>query len=823
MRRVPFLLSILAGLATVFLSVVGFINMHTRPAIPGLDSRPLVSDKIDPRAVLTVDGNPVSTPNDIDFLLSRKKIGDPATYEIQTKAGSETVRTTLVPYYSVSPALFLAIGGFVFIIGFGVFALRSADPAARLYYWLSLAFGSAVVISGDLYSVGGSVLPLVPGVLFEFAYPFAPAILWRFARTFSPLRLKSRLRFVLVDVVAITIGGLFTYAFLYSQLRPSYPTFQTVQRWFPAFRWYVILVILAAVVELVGAYRASVSDEVRAQIKWIFFGLGVGLSAFLLLYQIPQALGGTEIISEDYSSLFFFVIPVSVAIAILKYRLMNINLVINRSLVYSLLTILVVGVYLASVEVLSRVFAGPASVRGSWISLGAAVLAAVAFNPGRKRIQLLVDRTFFRRSYDYGKAVMAFNLKAKKFLTPEHLLLMFREAEADVLPVERLGILVYEGDSDIPQITHFSGMDDLTARAIMALGAAGSTAPGGGEAAAAGPGPTTFAKETAVNTREGLDFAKQGLLDELRFDVLVPIPFGRPELSGAIALGPKKAGTRFSRDDIDLVGALAAELASGLQRMRLQEEVIYERASREKADELNRLKTEFITSVSHELRTPMSSLQTLSELLRSGRVRDAAKRERLLELMSGECGRLSRFLRNVLDFGKIERGMMTYSMQRTAVQPLIKQVVELATPAASADGISITADMPEMPIVITADPDALREALLNLVDNAIKYSRGRGDVAVGLLDRNGVVEIQVSDRGIGIEPGDREKIFDAFFRSARAAEVDPKGVGLGLKIVKHIMDAHGGRIGLQSEPGRGSIFSLIFPKGGNDEKDPDRR
>jgi two-component system phosphate regulon sensor histidine kinase PhoR len=110
------------------------------------------------------------------------------------------------------------------------------------------------------------------------------------------------------------------------------------------------------------------------------------------------------------------------------------------------------------------------------------------------------------------------------------------------------------------------------------------------------------------------------------------------------------------------------------------------------------------------------------------------------------------------------------------------------------------------------DQDAIRQALLNLVDNAVKYSERRKHITLRLVERPDEVEIQVEDRGMGIEPGDRERIFEAFFRSPEAVRQDPKGVGLGLKIVKHIMDGHGGRIGLRSEPGKGSTFSLIFPR-----------
>ena len=207
----------------------------------------------------------------------------------------------------------------------------------------------------------------------------------------------------------------------------------------------------------------------------------------------------------------------------------------------------------------------------------------------------------------------------------------------------------------------------------------------------------------------------------------------------------------------------------------------------------------------------MNSLRSLSELLESGRVLDGDRRERLLHLMAGECGRLSRFIHNVLDFGKIEQGTKLYDLRTAPVQPVIREIVDLVRSAAADEDLDLKTEMPGEMVLLEADQDAVRQALLNLVDNAIKYSQGRKEITVRLLAGSESVEIQVEDTGIGIEPGDRERIFEAFFRSPEAVRHNPKGVGLGLKIVKHIMDAHGGRIGLRSEPGKGSTFSLIFP------------
>ena len=208
----------------------------------------------------------------------------------------------------------------------------------------------------------------------------------------------------------------------------------------------------------------------------------------------------------------------------------------------------------------------------------------------------------------------------------------------------------------------------------------------------------------------------------------------------------------------------------------------------------------------------MTSLQSISELLKSGKVADASRRDQLLDLMAGECGRLGRYLRNVLDFGRIEQDVKRYDIRETDLGPIVTGVVEVVRSAAAGEDLELEVRRPDGPVPVESDPDAVRQALLNLVDNAVKYSAGRKRVAVRLAATADGAEIGVSDNGIGIAPEDRPRIFEAFYRSPEAVRHDPKGVGLGLKIVKHIMDAHGGSIAVEGGPGRGTTVTLKFPR-----------
>jgi signal transduction histidine kinase len=783
-KKAAFYISLSIGAVILALSVVGFVRLPGRPEIPwdALAVTTGIPGELLPRAVVRADGFEVRDHvYDFNFVTARHRIGDPVDFVFNMDGREVVVRERLVSYYAneTFPAVYLLTGIFGFIIGFVVLILRPEDPRARLFFWLCGAFSSAVMISGDWYGVQGQVLYIVPGALFFFAYTLTPAFLLRFSLSFAPHGRTPG--FPALWAVSLLFGAFYSAVLASSLLLPSVEIFR-FKKYFTLFRLYFLVVCVAAVALLLRYYRASASRERRDQIKWVFLGLVSGLGPFMLLYQLPRALDLPPPLGEEAASAFFVLLPFALAFAILKYKLMDIDLIINRSLVYSLLTMVTVGVYLLSVEGLKQLFTGPARPGRTWIPVGAAVIAAIAFAPARSRIQLLVDKAFFRRGYDYRRAVLGFNTAAGRAFSAGELMALFENALAEALPVERFGALVLEPGEGPPRIVVRKGLDDDAAVDLLTR--------------LPGPG-APWVEET---------------LAAVGFEAALPVPLGEGPASGWIFVGRKRSGLQFTDEDRELLKTLAVETASALRRIRLQEEVVYERASREKSEEVSRLKTEFISSVSHELRTPMTSLQTISQLLQSGKVEDASRRERLLELMAGECGRLGRFLHNVLDFGRIEQNAKHYEFRETDLKPLVVEVAEIVRSAASGDDLDLEVETPEGPVRVEADADSVRQALLNLADNAVKYSEGRKRVTVRLADAVDGAVISVSDRGIGIPAGDLENVFEAFFRSPAAVRHDPKGVGLGLKIVKHIMDAHGGTVRIASEPERGTVVTLKFPK-----------
>jgi signal transduction histidine kinase len=227
--------------------------------------------------------------------------------------------------------------------------------------------------------------------------------------------------------------------------------------------------------------------------------------------------------------------------------------------------------------------------------------------------------------------------------------------------------------------------------------------------------------------------------------------------------------------------------------------------------EMARLKSDFVANVSHDLKTPLSVIRMFGETLEMGRVTDEGRRQEYYRVITREGERLSRLIDNVLDFSRIEGGRQTYDMTPTTVEPLIRGTLEAFAYPLAQQGfkveVCLAADLPE----VTMDADAVGQALANLIDNAIKYSGNDRAVTIDARVADGWLVIAVSDRGLGIAPEEQAKIFEKFYRVGRSDTQGRRGSGVGLALVRHIAEAHGGAIAVESAPGEGSRFSLRLP------------
>jgi signal transduction histidine kinase len=226
---------------------------------------------------------------------------------------------------------------------------------------------------------------------------------------------------------------------------------------------------------------------------------------------------------------------------------------------------------------------------------------------------------------------------------------------------------------------------------------------------------------------------------------------------------------------------------------------------------LAQAKSNFVANVSHELKTPLSLLSLFSEILELGRVKNEAKRLEYYGIIRHESRRLNKTIDNILDFSRIEAGRQTYNFAYGDMAEVIENVLSSYRYQISNSGFDVQTKMqPDLPPVLI-DRDAMAQAISNLLDNAIKYSGEVKQLSIKLETVQSNLSLEIADRGIGIPRPEQSKIFEKFYRVGNGLVHDVKGSGLGLSLVKHIIEAHKGTISVESEVGKGSVFRILLP------------
>ena len=226
---------------------------------------------------------------------------------------------------------------------------------------------------------------------------------------------------------------------------------------------------------------------------------------------------------------------------------------------------------------------------------------------------------------------------------------------------------------------------------------------------------------------------------------------------------------------------------------------------------LAELKSNFVASVSHDLKTPLALIQLFAETLELGRVRSADRAQEYYRIINSEAKKLTRLIENILDFSRMEAGLRPYTLAPGDVGEMVQRVIDVMRPQFDQGHFTVTATIATALPEVEADSVAVERAVENLLNNAVKYSGDSRQIDVDVAREPGEVVVRVSDHGIGIAKRDQRRIFRKFFRVTQELGGGPQGTGLGLAIVDHTMRGHGGYVGVESEPGVGSTFTLHFP------------
>ena len=749
--------------------------------------------------LVTFEGLHFTNWEQLEIYLDGKSIGDSVQMQLSRDAEIYSTSVRLISYYSFFDLLVIAIVALVFI-GMGVFVRIKAEDnfSALLFHWASLGLAMVIVLTPGHYNNLNFSYGHISRILWLFAYNLTPVLFIHFTFSFSQKKVRS-IKYILTCfyLSSLIIAGVLAYLFIDATVFKSIISQANYVFFFDSFfRIFLIACIIAAISICIYAYRQATDREERKRLQWLLLGFFIGPFSFVVFWVIPILLTGSSLIPESLVLIFLTAIPFTFSIAIIKYHLMDINLIIRRSVLYALVLGVVIITY---VGVSSLITLFVSDYNPAIPSLFLAFVVVMLLQPVKNKIQKFIDKKFFRVEYDFRKEQNNFLDAMKEVYNIHSLANLIVDRVDKLIPVEKIGFFELNNNNNRIKIIAENGWDELRGRSIRFEFENLNT---------------DLSLPVAVDDKiePGLNVESADIKVFKRWGMVLVFPVKSPSgtIHGFLVLGVKKSGVRFLKDDIDLLNPVVFAAALAIDRIKLQEELILEHLESERLEELNKLKSFFMQTITHELKTPLTSIKMFTEKLYNLEMLSKEKSNFYLDVIDGESTKLRRLIDNILDYARIEKGMKTYSLKCVDLVRITKNSIDSVKYLFNMKKQEIQISIPSEEILINGDEDAVERAITNLLTNASKYSYNDSKTIVSLCRQNCSAFVVIKDEGRGIPDNELNGIFEPFKRVKDVDDKKIEGTGLGLAIVKHIMDAHQGKIEVESEVGKGSKFTLNF-------------
>jgi len=741
----------------------------------------------------------IAFPEMVEYAIDLFQIETQVPLTVNRDGAILRLDVSLIPYYASSRFLIISLfaGLAMFCIGLFVFVSRSEDPAARALHWTLIAFGVTIMTTWGAIAAG-AFQTYVSRTVWFLAYAGVATGFFFFTLTFPKSRARwlSRRPGVVVGIV-LGIGASMSYTHLlalHSGSTDDYLRFQTL---FDLFHGSLFLFIGSGIVNIARAVATVATVEERQKLYWIVWGLCIGTAPYLLLHVLPQLLLSQYLLPEEFTTVFFLAIPFSFAIALVKYRFLDVEVVINRSIVYFVLTFFILSAYVLVVLLLTSIIGGEEVFEHSFLAAGGALLVSFAVYPLRTRLQRVVDETLFSAKANFRRLLTDATERLHRALNPAELFKSLIDSAHSITRFE--AIAVYSSEPGKLVLEEFRGSILHRTLALKKEHQSWFSV------------ATVFAAPEALAfQRKDIDLSKAELLKKLGCEVCVPLLSKSNELLGVLVGRPGASSVRFNEEEVDFLIATCTQAAGGLERLLLQERMIIEHREKKRFEELSNLKTDFVSYVSHELRTPITSIKLYADLLRPALSSDNRKALKYLRTIEGETARLNRMVSTILDSAKIESQAKEYLFSTIDLRDVCRRVLKSMSYQIDEHRFVVRFKSARGRFPIRGDAESLELAFSNLVLNAIKYSPHEKYFGVSLSKKGGWVVCRFEDRGLGISEDALPHLFEKFYRDP-SHHRQIQGVGLGLSLVKHVIDAHAGTIEVKSKIGRGSTFVMRFP------------
>lgn len=560
-----------------------------------------------------------------------------------------------------------------------------------------------------------------------------------------------------------------------------------------------LIYLLATLIILIKKYRKSHGYE-RAQMQYITFGIGATmlLTAITNLI-IPLTLN--NFLLSNIGPFFTLIMVGSISYAIIRHKLLDIRLIIARSVLYVLLILLIAILYIVGVFVISQyVFRLHIDIQQVEVHALLAVFVAFTFVPLRSYIENATSRIFFKGGYDQHDFVFQLTRIIASTISLETVTTKTLQKLLSTIGISHGTFLILKKNRQFAFFTKGRKIEKYNQEVIDVI---------------------CSLKRMVIFDEEKNTIVKD-LMRQLDLAIILPL-YERHEKVGVLLLGGKRSGQIYSQRDIGVLEIFGPAVSIAIQNAKsyeeiskfnqtLKNEVNIATRNLQKANlkliELGKQKDDFIAIASHELKTPVTSIKLYLQLLqRKFEKEKDMKSAGAIAKMDGQLNKLINLINDLLDVTKIEEGKLQFNLETFKLNELVKEVVEEMHRMAKH---TIVQDLDSVEAV-TADRERVGQVLTNFMTNAIKYSPDANKIIVKTKKEKNRVTVAVQDFGLGLSKDDQKKVFERFNRAGQEGKGGYPGLGLGLYISKEIITRHNGQIWVESTKGKGSIFYFTLP------------
>jgi signal transduction histidine kinase len=647
---------------------------------------------------------------------------------------------------------------------------------------------------------------------------FIPALLYHFSLLFTESEERRgkllsyggyflSLVFLLLSRTDYFVSGLFRYRWgVHTQAQFFHHLFLIY------FAFYITLALLK-----IHHYSREVKNALRRnQARYVFFAFLIFIPLGSLAY-LPAY--GISVYPFPYLSGVFFVS--ALAYAIVRYRLMDIKLVITRSILFFILVSYVALTFTFLMFLAGQFLRERAITSYPFIIFLISLVIVFSLEPMKKIIAHLTETIFFKGRIDYQKALKEISKVIAEELELDRLLRALTETVIKELKVEKAFILIRKNGN-------FCGQDQEKEIKITLRNPLIKYLKTTQQVVITEELEREISDLTEGRKRAELEKIKEQL-EKLGAALCLPV-VTEGRLIAIFILGRKFSGDMFTSEEIRIFEVLATQLSAALEKSRLYEEVQsfseklkdeVERATQElkkaniQLQELDRLKTEFISMASHQLRTPLTGLKGYLSMLLEGDFGEfSPSQKRIFSDLLESTNRLIRLVNLMLNISRIEAGRLKIEKKSVQMEKLVEDILKIFRPLIEKKKLFLEFKKPLTPLpLIKVDADKIKDVISNLLDNALRYTL-KGGIKIQLEKKNSEIVFSIEDTGIGLSQDELLELFKKFSRGKRVGQIYTGGTGLGLFICEKIIKAHGGKIWAESEgEGKGSKFSFSLPQG----------